>query len=410
MVLSKTPSILKNKSLKLLLISRVSTVIASQMLTIAVGWQIYSLTENPFYLGLVGLMQFLPMFLLTLLVGHVADRYDRRRIISISEILGSLGVFILALGSYNGLITKERILIVIFFIGITNAFQGPSMQALLPNVVDKKDFPKAAALVASATQFAVIIGPGLGGVLYSFGPMVVYSIAGTLSLLTCILVNFISVKTEQSKAEPATIKSLFAGISFIKRKPIILGAISLDLFAVLFGGATALLPVYASQILIVGPLGLGLLRSAPAVGALLTSIMLARKPLTRKVGQTMFVAVIFFGISTIVFAISTSFILSMAVLFILGASDMISVVIRSTLVQMATPDSMRGRVSSVNSMFIGTSNQLGEFESGLTASLFGIVPAVLIGGIGTIVVVLLWMKLFPDILHIDKFQHKKAVE
>jgi MFS family permease len=410
MVLSKNLSILQNKSLKLLLISRISTVIASQMLTIAVGWQIYSLTEDPFYLGLVGLMQFLPMFLLTLIVGHVADRYDRRRIISISEIMGSIGVFVLALGSYNGLITKERILIVIFFIGITNAFQGPSMQALVPNIVDKKDFPKAAALVASATQFAVIIGPGLGGVLYSFGPMVVYSIAGTLALLTCILINFISVKTEQSKAEPATIKSLFAGISFIKRKPIILGAISLDLFAVLFGGATALLPVYASQILIIGPFGLGLLRSAPAVGALLISIILARKPLSRNVGKTMFVSVIFFGLSTIVFAISTSFILSMAVLFLLGATDMISVVIRSTLVQMETPDNMRGRVSSVNSMFIGTSNQLGEFESGLTASLFGIVPAVLIGGIGTIAVVLLWMKLFPDILHIDKFQHKKAVD
>jgi len=410
MVLSTDSSVLQNKSLKLLLISRVSTVLASQMLTIAVGWQIYSLTENPFYLGLVGLMQFLPMFLLTLVVGHVADRYDRRWIISISEIMGSLGVFVLALGSYNGLITKERILIVIFFIGIANAFQGPSMQALLPNIVDRKDFPRAAALVASSTQFAVIIGPGLGGVLYSLGPVVVYAIAGTLSLLTCILVNFISIKTEQSKAEPATIKSLFAGISFIKRKPIILGAISLDLFAVLFGGATALLPVFASQILIIGPFGLGLLRSAPAVGALLTSIILARKPLSRKVGQTMFIAVIFFGLSTIVFAVSTSFILSMVVLFVLGASDMISVVIRSTLVQMATPDSMRGRVSSVNSMFIGTSNQLGEFESGLTASLFGIVPAVLIGGVGTIVVVLLWMKLFPDILHIDKFEHKIAVD
>lgn len=403
----KISHILENKSYMFFLSARVSTAVAFQMLTIAVGWQIYKITDMPFYLGLVGLVQFLPMFLLTLVVGYAADHFDRRLIIFISQIVVSLGIFTLALGSYGGWITKERILVIVFFIGIANAFQGPPMQALLPNIVSKELFPQAAALTASVFQFAVIIGPGLGGMLYSFGPAVVYFISCMLSLLPSLIVFFISVRNEQSKPESKNIKSIFMGISFIKSKPIILGAISLDLFAVLFGGATALLPVYASKILMVGPLGLGLLRSAPAVGALIMSIYLARKPLKKKVGHTMFISVLCFGVATIIFAISKSFVLSLIVLLVLGASDVISVVIRSTLVQIETPDSMRGRVSSVNLMFIGTSNQLGEFESGLTAALFGgVVPAVVVGGIGTIIVVLLWMRLFPELLHVDKLQQR----
>ncbi|HWQ41519.1 MAG TPA: MFS transporter, partial [Desulfosporosinus sp.] len=222
-----------------------------------------------------------------------------------------------------------------------------------------------------------------------------------------MVILFISAKKEEAKPEPKSLKTLFAGISFIKSRPVILGAISLDLFAVLFGGATALLPIYASKILNVGTFGLGMLRSAPAVGALLMAAFLARNPLKKKVGRTMFIAVIFFGIATIIFAMSKSFILSISALFVLGASDIISVVIRSTFVQLETPDNMRGRVSSVNQLFIGTSNQLGEFESGLTATCFGAVPAVLIGGIGTIIVVMLWMKLFPDLLRIDKLEARK---
>jgi len=410
MVLSKTSTALQNKSLILLMGARISTAIAFQMLTVAVGWQIYSITQNAFYLGLVGLVQFLPMFLLTLVVGHVADRYDRKTIICLSQVVEGIGILFLAFGSYSGWITKERILIVIFFIGIANAFQGPPMQALLPNIVSKEAFPQAAAMTASAFQFAVIIGPGLGGFLYSLGPALVYLISGILVLLTSVLIFFIALRKEQSKPEPVTLKSVFAGITFIKNKPIILGAISLDLFAVLFGGATALLPVYASKILMIGPFGLGMLRSAPAAGALIMSILLARKPLRGNVGYKMFVAVIFFGIATIIFAISNSFKVSLVALFVLGASDVISVVIRSTLVQMQTPDNMRGRVSAVNLMFIGTSNQLGEFESGITAGFFGVVPAVLIGGIGTVIVVLLWMILFPQILHIDRLEHKEITE
>lgn len=398
----KSTLLINNKSLNLLLVSRVSTVLAYQMVTVAIGWQIYSITKSPFYLGLVGLIQFLPVFLLTLVVGLVADHFDRRRIITICQALEGLCFMLLALANYQGWITKELILIIAGVLGTVHSFQGPPMQSLLPNIVSKEFFPRAAALVTSAFQTATIIGPALGGLLYALNPYAVYSIAGLLSFFTSLLINFITVKKEEVKRDPVTIQSFFAGITFIKNKPVILGAISLDLFAVLFGGATALLPVYASEILRVGPTGLGMLRSVPSVGALLMSIALTRRPLSRKVGKTMFIAVIIFGMSTILFAISKSVVLSLFALFVLGAADVISMVIRSTLVQMATPDNMRGRVSSVNQLFIGTSNQLGEFESGITAAWFGTVPAVLIGGIGTIVVVFLWMRLFPELLNIDR--------
>ena len=400
-------SLLKNKSLRLLMTARVSTNFAYQMITVAIGWQMYSLTHSAFYLGLVGLVQFLPMLFLSLFVGHISDRYDCRKIVTLSQITQSVFIFIMAFGNYNDLITKERFLILIFFIAVAHSFEGPPMQALLPNIVSKKIFPRASALMSSVSEFAVIIGPAVGGILYVFGPTQVFLLTGILYLISGILIYQISIKKEIFKSEPTSIKSLFAGISFIKSRPIILGAISLDLFAVLFGGATALLPIYASSILMIGSFGLGILRSAPAVGALLMSAYLARKPLKHKVGKTMFIAVIFFGLSTIAFAISRSVIISFIALLILGASDVISVVIRSTLVQLNTPDYMRGRVSSVNMIFIGTSNQLGEFESGITASLFGTVPAALIGGIGTIAVVMLWMKLFPSILHVDRFETSK---
>jgi MFS family permease len=353
----------------------------------------------PIYLGLVGLVQFLPMILLTLIVGYVADRYNRKLIICFSQIAESIGIFLLAYQSHTGSITEEGILLTIFFISTANAFQGPSMQSLLPNVVSKKLFPEVAAIAASTAQFAFIIGPAIGGILYTLGPEAVYIVSGILAMVTSIIILFVSIREESTNSEPVTIKSIFGGIAFIRSKPAILGAISLDLFAVLFGGATALLPVYASNILKTGPLGLGLLRSAPAIGALIMSAFLAKMPLKRKEGYKMFIAVIFFGIFTIIFAVSTSFLVSLASLVLLGAADVVSVVVRLTLVQLETPDNMRGRVNAVNSMFIGTSNQLGEFESGLTASLFGVVPAVLLGGIGSIIVAILWMKLFPELLH-----------
>ena len=400
---------LENKSLLLLMISRIANTLAFQMLTVAVGWQMYSLTQSAFYLGLVGLSEFLPMILLTLVVGHVADRYDRKLIISFSLIIQAIGVFVLAFGSYRGWISKESILLLVFILGAANSFLGAPMQAILPNVVSEAAFPSATALMASASQFAVMIGPGLGGVLYSFGPGLVYTLTASLLVVSGVLMVFVKVRKVQAKPEESKgLKTLFAGISFIKSRPVILGAISLDLFAVLFGGATALLPIYASKILSIGSLGLGLLRSAPAVGAVVMSIYLARYPLKKNVGRTMFISVVVFGLATIVFSLSTSVVISILALIVLGASDVISVVVRSTFVQMETPDSMRGRVSSVNMLFIGTSNQLGEFESGLTASWLGTVPAVLIGGIGTIVVAVLWMKIFPDLLHIDKLKASKS--
>ena len=320
-------------------------------------------------------------------------------IISFSQIAESIGIFLLAYESYVGSITEEGILITIFFVSTANAFQGPSMQSLLPNIVSKKIFPEVAALSASTAQFAFIIGPAIGGILYALNPEVVYSVAGMLTLATSVIILFVSIREGSQNSEPIPRNSIFGGIAFIRSKPAILGAISLDLFAVLFGGATALLPVYASDILKIGPLGLGLLRSAPAIGALIMSAFLAKKPLKKNEGLKMFIAVIFFGIFTIIFAVSTSFLISLASLVLLGAFDVVSVVVRLTLIQLQTPDNMRGRVNAVNSMFIGTSNQLGEFESGLTASLFGVVPAVLLGGIGSIVIAVLWMKWFPELLH-----------
>ncbi|AWK51780.1 MFS transporter [Clostridium beijerinckii] len=408
MVSNNDSTLLQNKALRFLMVARVSTNFAYQMLTVAVGWQMYSLTHSAFYLGLVGLVQFLPMLLFSLYVGHISDRYDRRKIITISQIVQSIFILILAFGSFSGWITKERFLMIIFFVAVAHSFEGPPMQALLPNIVSRDIFPRASALMSSVSEFAVIIGPAVGGILYSFGSTLVYILTGALYLISSILISQISMRKEEFKPEPTSLKSLFAGIFFIKSRPIVLGAISLDLFAVLFGGATALLPIYASSILMIGSFGLGILRSAPALGALLMSAYLARRPLKHKVGKTMFTAVIFFGLSTIVFALSKSVVISFLALFVLGASDVISVVIRSTLVQLETPDYMRGRVSSVNMIFIGTSNQLGEFESGLTASLLGTVPAAFIGGIGTILVVMLWMKLFPSILHVDKFEASKS--
>lgn len=404
----KTSDVLRNRSLVLFLIARISTAISFQMLSIAVGWQMYALTNDPFWLGMVGLVQFLPMFLLTLAVGHVADRFDRRRIIGASQIVTATGVFLLAAGTMQGWLSKESILAILLFISAANAFSNPSMQALMPNLVEKEQFPRAATVSASAFQFAVIVGPSLGGLLYAISPVVVYVLGGTLSLTASLLVNLVQLKTQQARPGPATLKSLFAGITFIWSKPVILGAISLDMFAVLFGGATALLPAYAAHILIVGPVGLGILRAAPAVGALLTSLFLARRPLERHVGRAMFIAVIVFGLATLGFSISKSFAVSLAMLFVLGAADVVSVVIRSTLVQLETPDEMRGRVSSVNTMFIGTSNQLGEFESGVTASWWGIVPAVFVGGLGTIAVALAWTRLFPAIWRIDRFGKREG--
>jgi MFS family permease len=400
-------NLLQNKDLKSFLFARVATTLAYQMLTVGVGWKIYELTGSAFYLGMVGLMQFLPMVLLTLLVGHVVDRYDRRIIIRICQGIEAIGVLLLAGGCYTNYLTKESILLTVFIIGAARAFEVPAMQALLPGLVGSDIFSRTIALSASFQQTATIIGPALGGILYIYGSTTVFSIVCILYMLASFFIFAIKSNPPVPKREPVSIKSLFAGIAFIRSKTVILGAISLDLFAVLLGGATALLPVYAKQILIIGPLGLGILRSSPAVGALIMSMFLAHNPLTRRVGRTMFIAVIIFGVATIIFALSTSIVISIAALMILGAADTISVVVRSSLVQLQTPDEMRGRVSAVNSLFIGTSNQLGEFESGLLAAYCGVVPSVLLGGIGTIVIAVVWMRIFSDLANTETLESKE---
>jgi len=375
------------------------------MITVAVGWQIYSISGSTLLLGLVGLAQFLPRFLLTLVVGYVADRRDRRSIARICQLIESLSTASLAAATVAGWVTTSYILVAVVAIGAARAFEGPSMQALLPGLVEAETFPQATAWSTSANETAAIIGPALGGVLYLAGPTVVYSGSALLLLAAGFFVAAVKARTaaiRRSVPKGRALRSVFAGLTFIRSRPVIFGAISLDLFAVLLGGATALLPAYAKDILFVGPEGLGLLRAAPSAGAVGMSFLLAQRPLRRHVGKTMSAAVIVFGLGTIVFALSRFFLLSIAALIILGAADVISMVIRSALVQLGTPDEMRGRVSAVNSLFIGTSNQLGEFESGVTASWFGLVPAVLIGGIGTIVVVLLWMRLFPKLIAADR--------
>ena len=385
------------RAFKPFLFGQTAAFMAYQMLVVAVGWQVYDLTRSAFMLGMVGLVQFLPQFLLTLVVGHVADRYDRRRIVIICLLVECATAALLTLGSFSPWLTEELILACAFTLGAARAFGSPTTQALLPTLVEPALLPKCLALSASGRQVAIIAGPALGGALYIAGAGAVYGVSCAAYCAAIILFLCIRTKAPALKREPASLKSVFDGITFIWSKPDILGAISLDLFSVLLGGATALLPIYARDILLTGPWGLGLLRAAPAVGAFSMSVYLARHPLERRVGRTMFAAVAVFGAATVVFGLSRWFALSAAALAVLGAADMISVVIRSSLVQLETPDEKRGRVSAVNSIFIGTSNQLGEFESGVTAALFGTVPAVVAGGVCTLLVVVFWMRLFPGL-------------
>jgi MFS family permease len=395
-------SLLKNVNFIFFLVSRTASTLAYQMLAVAIGWHAYYITHSTFFLGLIGLFQFIPMFLLTLPVGHVADKYNRRMIAITCQIAETVFVAALALSTMTGHTGKLVLLGVITILAAARSFEGPSMQALMPALVGESAFPRAAAWSAATFQAASIIGPAVGGLLYAVSPEAVYFTSAFMLLSSGAALSFVRHEHPAKKSGPINLTSIFAGIHFIFSRPVILGSISLDLFAVLLGGATALLPVYADKILFVGPLGLGILRAAPAVGALLISFYLARRPVKRTAGRTMFTAVIIFGFATIAFALSKSFLISLISLVVLGGADVFSVVIRSSLVQIGTPDNMRGRVSAVNSLFIGTSNQLGEFESGVTAAWFGTVPAVLIGGIGTLIVAGLWMTLFPGLLKMDK--------
>ncbi|MBP1965561.1 MFS transporter [Paenibacillus aceris] len=378
-------------------VSRMLSSISFQMLSVAIGWQMYELTHDAFSLGLVGLAQFLPMVLLTLVVGHFADRYDRRYIIFLCQIVEAGMALLLLSGSLTDSLGQNQILLMAAVLGACRAFEGPSSSALLPQLVPKEFLQQAISWNTSVGQLSQILGPSMGGLLYWAGPTLVYTTASLALLTAGILTFFIHSRPIVRKSEPVSLRSLFSGIMFVYSKPIILGTISLDLFAVLLGGATALLPIFAQDVLHTGPWGLGLMRTSPAVGALLMSIVLVYYPLKKAVGYILFAALAVFGLATMLFAVSTNLFISLVALFLIGVSDVISVIIRSSLVQLQTPDEMRGRVNAVNSLFIGTSNQLGEFESGTLAGFIGAVPAAFIGGIGTIAIAGLWMFLFPSL-------------
>ncbi|MFO1116162.1 MAG: MFS transporter [Beijerinckiaceae bacterium] len=394
-------------SFRFFLLCRVVASLSYQMAGVSIGWLVYARTGSAYLLGMIGLAGFLPMVVLTFVVGPVADRFDRRRIVAICEVVNAIVLAIVALGADSEWLSIPAIFAAVVLLGASRAFEHPTMAALLPGIVPASDLPRSVAYSSSAMQTANIVGPSLGGLLYALGAPVPLGLAAVFSGLACATILAVVLRARIPSKEPVTLASIFSGVSFIFRRPVILGAISLDLFAVLLGGVTALLPIFAQDILQVGALGLGLLRSAPAVGAVAMSLLVSRN-IGGAVGMKMFWSVIVFGLAIVVFSLSTSFVVSLVALAVTGAVDNISVVVRQSLVQLGTPDDMRGRVNAVNSLFIGTSNQLGEFESGMVAGLFGAVPAGLIGGIGTILVALLWMKLFPELRRADRLEAQEA--
>jgi MFS family permease len=374
------------------------------MLALAIGWQVYELTNSAFDLGLIGLIQFLPAVVLTLLIGHAADRYDRRLIVRAAQSVYALAVVMITAALLAGVLSRDLLFGAVFMIGCARAFELPTAHALAPTLVPAPMISRAVAAWTSANQAAVICGPALGGLIYAFSPILVGIICLAFFAGSIALVSFVRSQGPAPAREPPTFASVFAGFEYIRSRRRLLGVITLDLFVVLLGGATALLPIYARDILGVGPIGLGLLRSAPAVGALTTAIVLSRHPVERHIGHKMFAVVAIFGIATVVFALSTSFPLSLLALAVLGASDAVSIVIRFSLVQIETPDEKRGRVSAINYLFVGSSNTLGEFRAGVVAAWFGAVPSVLIGGIGSLLVAAIWMLLFPDLRRIDRYE------
>jgi MFS family permease len=408
--------LLSNRRYAYYLASRVSLIVATQMLSVAVGWQVYQITGRALALGFSGLALFLPGFLLALPGGHVADRRDRRSILLVCHLGVSLCAASLTLMAYEptrALLFGEHkarsllpIYVVLGLLGTIRAFSGPAGQALMPSLVARSELERAVALSSSTWQLAMIAGPSIGGALYAATerPEVVYAactVMAFLAFLSVLGIGKTPASTEVKRREPPSWSTLLAGIRYVWSNRPILGAISLDLFAVLLGGAVALLPIFAHD-LAVGPWGMGMLRSAPAVGASAVALVLAKFPLRHRAGLVMFFCVFLFGIATIVFGLSHSFVVSMVALLVLGASDMISVVVRSTLIQTRTPDEMRGRVGAVNMVFIGASNELGEFESGVTAEWLTPRIAVLVGGIGTCVVVAVWALLFPQLRDVDR--------
>src|SRR6185312_3870868 len=391
-----------SRSFHFFLWTRMLSTASNQILLVALAWQIYDITSSAWDLGLVGLAQFVPTFLLTLPSGQLADRSDRRKLLAAATALQFVAAAILAWGSAAGWVGRGIILSLSMLLGMARALQTPAQAAIVPKLVAPVQLPRAMALSSAVMKIAVIAAPALGGFVYAAGAAWAYALCLVIAVGAIFCAMAIEKVPITSGKEPATLATMFAGFGFMFHQPVVLGAISLDLFAVVLGGATALLPIYARDILHTGPWGLGLLRSAPAVGALAIGVWLAQRPFESGVGKRLFFSVAIYGLSIVVFAFSRDFALSLAMLAVSGAADMVSVVVRQTLVQVETPDEMRGRVSAVNATFISTSNQLGEFRAGTTAALMGPVGAVVFGGVGTLIVVALWMKLFPALFKRDR--------
>lgn len=392
-------------------VARLFGTTGNQMLMVAIGWQMYDLTGSAWDLGLVGLYQFVPALMFTLVAGHVADRYHRGRIVAACMVVQSLVAAVLVvstagLGAETAWVSRNLLLAVSVALGLARAFQMPAMQSLTPNLLPPHLLSRGLAFSSAGTQAAVIGGPALGGLLFVAGAQAVYAACVLSFAVGCVLVFLLRYPQVARVNEPASLQTMLAGLGFVWQRKVLLGAVSLDLFAVLLGGATALLPMFAKDILMVGPWGLGLLRGAPAVGSLLMSAWLTRWPLRQRVGRTLLLSVAVFGVCMLVFGLSTQFWLSMLALAISGGADTVSVVVRQTLVQLDTPDGMRGRVSAINSVFIGASNQLGEFESGATAALLGPVGSVVLGGVGTILIALSWTRLFPALAQRDRLDDR----
>jgi MFS family permease len=398
-------SLTQHRSFVLFWCARTFTNGAYMMQGVAVGWQLYELTNDPFDLGLVGLVQFVPLVAFALVIGQVADLFDRRVVVAACQVGKALAALALALGTARGWLGRDAMLAVLFLSGTARAFEIPTIHALLPGLVPTTLLPRAIAASASAQQTAVICGPSIGGLLYTtLGATAVYATCVGIFIAASVLISLVHPRVDAPKGErkPISLETLFAGFAYIRSRPILLGAISLDLFAVLLGGVTALLPIYARDILQAGPWALGVLRSAPAVGALAVSIVLAHHAIAGRAGRVMFAAVGMFGLASLAFGLSTSVVVSFLALMVYGASDAVSVVIRQSLVQMRTPYDMLGRVMAVNSMFTGSSGSLGEFRAGTVAAWLGAVPSALIGGAGAIMVMLVWMWAFPQLRRVDK--------
>ena len=397
-------AVFRFQNFRLFQVARFCVVLATEMQSVAVGWQIYETTRRPLDLGLVGLAQFLPAILLFLLSGHVVDRFNRRNILVLCYCGFAACSTLLLVVAFRAPRSIGLIYAVLVLLGIVRSLNGPASRAILPQLVPEDHFPSAVAWASSVFQTATILGPAVGGIAYAafHGPTAVYATAAVASTVAVLATLRIKSSVKPRPREPVNFDTVLAGFKYIWREKIILGSISLDLFAVLLGGAVALLPVFAQEILKTGPWGLGLLRSAPAVGAASMALFLAYRPLRRKAGRSMLWCVAGFGVCTVLFGISHNLALSLAALVLVGATDMVSVIVRGTLIQVATPDEMRGRVNAVDMIFIGASNEFGQFESGLTAHWFGTVPAVVLGGIGTLVVTALWAWAFPEMRNADR--------